>query len=156
MFEIVLLHPEVPAHMDNAIRLASNAGARLHIIDPVGFSLDEHIRHMGVHPQDAGRLLRHASWGEFLVTQQPDSQRMFALSPEGGQSVFEVAFAPGDWLIFGTEQQGLPPYLRGSFPPERSLRLPMVPGPRSLSLSNAVAITVYEGWRQNGFAQRLG
>ena len=96
-------------------------------------------------------MRRHASWPAFLAAEQPAPARLFALTTCGTRAVHDVAFAPGDWLVFGSETRGLAPELREAFPPDQRLKLPMVPGQRSLNLSNAVAVTVFEAWRQNGF-----
>ncbi|PAT31714.1 tRNA (uridine(34)/cytosine(34)/5-carboxymethylaminomethyluridine(34)-2'-O)-methyltransferase TrmL [Vandammella animalimorsus] len=152
MFEIVLVHPEIPPNTGNVIRLAANTGCRLHLIEPLGFSMDDrHMRRAGLDYHEYATVRRHASWGDFLASQEPDARRMFGLSTQGSQGVFETRFQPGDWLVFGTETRGLPAYLRESFPPQRCLRLPMLEGQRSLNLSNAVAVTVFEAWRQHGF-----
>ena len=97
-------------------------------------------------------MRRHADWDAFLAAMQPDPQRMFALTTRGTRQVHDVAFQPGDWLVFGSESRGLAPALRESFAPAQRLKLPMREGHRSLNLSNAVAVTVFEAWRQNGFA----
>ena len=95
---------------------------------------------------------RHANWQAFLDTVQPDQDRLFALTTKGSGQVFDTAFRPGDWLVFGAETRGLSEAVRAHFAPRRCLKLPMVAGQRSLNLSNAVAVTVFEAWRQNGFA----
>ncbi len=99
------------------------------------------------------QLTRHADWAAFLAAAQPDPLRLFALTTRGSRSVHDTAFAPGDWLVFGSETRGLAPELRDSFAPAQRLKLPMREGQRSLNLSNAVAVTVFEAWRQNGFGE---
>ena len=152
MFNIVLVEPEIPPNTGNVIRLAANTGCTLHLVEPLGFSMDDkHMRRAGLDYHEYADLLRHASWDAFLVAQQPDRGRMFALTTQGTRGVHDVRFAPGDWLVFGSETRGLAPALREAFAPRQRLRLPMRAGQRSLNLSNAVAVTVFEAWRQNGF-----
>lgn len=156
MFHIVLVEPEIPPNTGNVIRLAANTGCTLHLIEPLGFNFDDkHMRRAGLDYHEYATLHLHAHWQAFLEVQQPDLERMFALTTKGTRSPYTVAFAPGDWLVFGSETRGLPDAVRAHFPPERGLRLPMLPGQRSLNLSNAVAVTVFEAWRQNGFAGAL-
>ena len=154
MFHIVLVHPEIPPNTGNIIRLATNTGCHLHLIEPLGFSMeDRHMRRAGLDYHEYAQVRRHASWDAFTAAMQPDAARMFALTTKGTRWVHQVAFAPGDWLVFGSESRGLAPELREQFAPENRLRLPMCADQRSLNLSNAVAVTVFEAWRQNGFAQ---
>jgi len=156
MFHIVLVEPEIPPNTGNVIRLAANTGCRLHLVEPLGFSMDDkHMRRAGLDYHEYATLQRHASWEAFLATQQPDPHRMFTLTTRGTQSPYVVAFQPGDWLVFGSETKGISDTVRASFGPGQSLKLPMLPGQRSLNLSNAVAVTVFEAWRQNGFAAAL-
>lgn len=153
MFHIVLVEPEIPPNTGNIIRLAANTGCTLHLIEPLGFSMEDRLmRRAGLDYHEYARVLRHAHWSAFLQQAQPDPARMFALTTRGTQQVHSVAFAPGDWLVFGSETRGLAPALRDTFPAAQRLILPMVPGQRSLNLSNAVAVTVFEAWRQHGFA----
>ncbi len=153
MFNIVLVEPEIPPNTGNVIRLAANTGARLHLIEPIGFSMDDkQVRRAGLDYHEVARVLRHADWPTFLTAEKPDPTRMFALTTHGTRSVYDVAFQPGDWLVFGSETKGLDTELRQSFAPGQRLKLPMQAGQRSLNLSNAVAVTVFEAWRQNGFA----
>ncbi|HEY1229081.1 MAG TPA: tRNA (cytidine(34)-2'-O)-methyltransferase [Ramlibacter sp.] len=153
MFHIVLVEPEIPPNTGNVIRLAANTGCMLHLVEPLGFSMDDKLlRRAGLDYHEYAEVRRHASWEALLAAEQPPAQRMFAMTTHGSRPVHEVAFAPGDWLVFGAETRGLAPALRESFPPAQRLRLPMRPGQRSLNLSNAVAVTVFEAWRQNGFA----
>jgi len=153
MFHIVLVEPEIPPNTGNVIRLAANTGCTLHLIEPLGFSMEDRLmRRAGLDYHEYARVLRHAGWTAFLRTQQPDPARMFALTTHATRAVHDNRFEPGDWLVFGAETRGLPPELRETFAPAQRLRLPMVAGQRSLNLSNAVAVTVFEAWRQNGFA----
>jgi tRNA (cytidine/uridine-2'-O-)-methyltransferase len=110
------------------------------------------MRRAGLDYHEYTRVLRHASWEALLTSAKPEKDRMFAMTTRGSGSVYDVRFAPGDWLVFGSETQGLPVELREQFAPAQRLRLPMLAGQRSLNLSNAVAITVFEAWRQNAFA----
>ena len=152
MFNIVLVEPEIPPNTGNVIRLAANTGCRLHLIEPLGFSMDDkQMRRAGLDYHEYAPVTRHASWPAFLLAQTPDPTRLFAMTTRGSRNLFDVAFKPGDWLVFGSETKGLNAELRESFEPAQRLRLPMQPEQRSLNLSNAVAVTVFEAWRQNGF-----
>ncbi|HKB53220.1 MAG TPA: tRNA (cytidine(34)-2'-O)-methyltransferase [Ramlibacter sp.] len=152
MFHIVLVAPEIPPNTGNVIRLAANTGCTLDLIEPLGFSMEDRLmRRAGLDYHEYAQVRRQASWDAFLAARQPDPARMFALTTRGERLVNETAFRPGDWFVFGAETRGLPPELRESFLPGQRLRLPMRAGQRSLNLSNAVAVTVFEAWRQNGF-----
>ncbi|MGV3728722.1 tRNA (uridine(34)/cytosine(34)/5-carboxymethylaminomethyluridine(34)-2'-O)-methyltransferase TrmL [Hydrogenophaga sp.] len=156
MFNIVLVHPEIPPNTGNVIRLSANTGCTLHLVEPLGFSMDDkHMRRAGLDYHEYASLRRHADWASFLADESPDRQRMFAFTTRGSRNLFDNPFRAGDWLIFGSETQGLPESLRESFPTEQRLRLPMVEGQRSLNLSNAVAVTVFEAWRQLQFAKAV-
>ena len=153
MFNIVLVEPEIPPNTGNVIRLAANTGCSLHLIEPLGFSMDDkHMRRAGLDYHEYATLKRHASWAAFVRSEQPRAERMFALTTHGSLNAFEGLFQPGDYLVFGSETKGLDPTLRESFAPAQRIRLPMLAGQRSLNLSNAVAVTVFEAWRQNAFA----
>ncbi len=150
MFNVVLVHPEIPPNTGNVIRLCANAGARLHLIEPLGFPIDSaKMRRAGLDYHEFTTLKVHPDWQSFIDRERP--QRLFALSTRGRLRPDQVAFAAGDWLVFGSETAGLPDALRTRFDDRHLLRLPMRPGNRSLNLSNAVAIVVYEAWRQLGF-----
>jgi tRNA (cytidine/uridine-2'-O-)-methyltransferase len=152
MFNIVLVHPEIPPNTGNVIRLAANTGCRLHLVEPLGFSMEDRLmRRAGLDYHEYAQVLRHASWAALLQSEQPDLNRCFALTTKGSASVFDMRYRPGDWLVFGSETQGLSDAVRSQFRPAQWLRLPMRTGQRSLNLSNAVAVTVFEAWRQNGF-----
>ena len=152
MFHIVLVEPEIPPNTGNVIRLAANTGCTLHLVEPLGFSMDDALlRRAGLDYHEWADVRRHPGWTALLLAEEPDPARMFALTTHGGRSVYDTGFLPGDWLVFGAESRGLPPVLRETFPPAQRLRLPMQPEQRSLNLSNAVAVTVYEAWRQNSF-----
>ena len=153
MFHIVLVEPEIPPNTGNVIRLAANTGCTLHLVEPLGFSMEDRLlRRAGLDYHEFAPVKRHANWQALLDAEQPRRERMFALTTRGSRPAHELRFEAGDWLVFGAETRGLAPELRDSFfPPEQRLRLPMRPGQRSLNLSNAVAVTVFEAWRQNGF-----
>jgi tRNA (cytidine/uridine-2'-O-)-methyltransferase len=152
MFNVILFQPEIPPNTGNVIRLCANTGCNLHLIEPLGFSMeDRHMRRAGLDYHEYAETHQHASWQAFLATCQPQPSRIFAFTTRGSHSVFAQSFAAGDWLLFGSETAGLPAELRDGFPPEQRLRLPMREGQRSLNLSNAVAVSVFEAWRQNGF-----
>ena len=148
----MLVHPEIPPNTGNVIRLAANTGCTLHLIKPLGFSLeDKHLRRARLDYQEYAAVQEHASWAMFLITASPNPKRMFALTTKGTRIFTDVLFEAGDWLVFGAETCGLPNELRAQFQPSQQLRLPMRPGQRSLNLSNSVAICVFEAWRQRGF-----
>ena len=152
MFRIVLVEPEIPPNTGNIIRLAANTGCALHLIEPLGFSMDDKLmRRAGLDYHEYADVKRHASWQAFVDAEQPDRGRMFALTTRGSRHAHELAFLPGDWFVFGAESRGLAPELREQFATSQRIRLPMLQGQRSLNLSNAVAVTVFEAWRQNGF-----
>ena len=152
MFHIVLVEPEIPPNTGNVIRLAANTGCTLHLVEPLGFSMDDkHMRRAGLDYHEYADLRRHADWDAFMAQERPTPERMFALTTQGSRAAFGVRFQPGDWLIFGSETRGLSPELREKFAPTQRIKLPMLEGQRSLNLSNAVAVTVFEAWRQNGF-----
>jgi tRNA (cytidine/uridine-2'-O-)-methyltransferase len=152
MFNIVLVAPEIPPNTGNVIRLCANTGCSLHLIEPLGFSMDDkHMRRAGLDYHEYAQVRRHANWAAFLSAESPAPDRLFAFTTRGSQSVFENTFRAGDWLVFGSETQGLPEDLRERFPASQRLRLPMLPGQRSLNLSNAVAVSVFEAWRQSDF-----
>ena len=153
MFHIVLVEPEIPPNTGNVIRLAANTGCTLHLVEPLGFSMDDRLlRRAGLDYHEYAEVRRHADWEALLATERPAPDRMFALTTRGSTPAHGLVFRPGDWLVFGSETRGLSPELRERFPPAQRLRLPMREGQRSLNLSNAVAVTVFEAWRQNGFA----
>ena len=156
MFNIVLVEPEIPPNTGNVIRLAANTGCRLHLVEPLGFSMDDkHMRRAGLDYHEYAQVLRHADWQAFLSSQQPAPERLFALTTRGTGNLYDTHFQPGDWLVFGSETKGLSAQVRESFAPAQCLKVPMLPGQRSLNLSNSVAVTVFEAWRQNGFATAL-
>jgi tRNA (cytidine/uridine-2'-O-)-methyltransferase len=152
MFRIVLVHPEIPPNTGNVIRLAANTGCELHLVEPLGFSMDDKLlRRAGLDYHEYAPVRRHVSWDALIADCAPDPQRMFALTTRGSRPFAQVAWRPGDWLVFGCETSGLPPALHDTFSDTQRVRLPMRPEQRSLNLSNAVAVTVFEAWRQNGY-----
>ncbi len=153
MFRIVLVEPEIPPNTGNVIRLAANTGCELHLVEPLGFSMEDRLmRRAGLDYHEYADVKRHASWQALLEAEAPDPQRMFAFTTHASHPFAQVRWQPGDWLVFGCETRGLAPELRERFPAAQRVRLPMRPGQRSLNLSNAVAVAVFEAWRQNGYA----
>lgn len=154
MFNVVLVEPEIPPNTGNVIRLCANTGARLHLVRPLGFELsDKQLRRAGLDYHEYAALTVHDSFEALLAKEAPAPTRLFALTTRAQRTIADAAFQADDWLIFGSETRGLSPALRESFAPERRLRLPMRAHSRSLNLSNAVAVVVYEAWRQCGYAQ---
>ena len=152
MFEVVLYQPEIPPNTGNVIRLCANTGCRLHLIAPLGFRMDDReLKRAGLDYHEYAAVAVHESWA--ACQEALGERRAFAFSTRGSDHYDRVAFRPGDALVFGPETRGLPKELLEEFPLERRLRLPMRPGQRSLNLSNAVAVAVFEAWRQNGFAE---
>ncbi|MBS3801023.1 MAG: tRNA (cytidine(34)-2'-O)-methyltransferase [Thioalkalivibrio sp.] len=150
MLHIVLYEPEIPPNTGNIIRLAANTGVALHLIHPLGFELDSApARRAGLDYHELARVQEYDSLDQWRESVRPD--RVFAITTRGHTRFDTPAFRDGDALLFGPETRGLPPSLLTQFPPEQRLRLPMRPGSRSLNLANAVAIVVYEAWRQLGF-----
>lgn len=150
MFNIVLLHPEIPPNTGNSIRLAANTGARLHLVRPLGFDLsDRHLARAGLDYHDLANVQVHDDLASCLAAIGPT--RLFAFSTRGAERYDAVRFVAGDSFLFGPETRGLPRELLEGFPPQQVLRVPMRPSNRSLNLSNTVALVVYEAWRQNGF-----
>jgi tRNA (cytidine/uridine-2'-O-)-methyltransferase len=153
MFNIVLVHPEIPPNTGNVIRLAANTGCALHLIEPLGFSMDDrNLRRAGLDNHEYAPVRRHASWDDFLREAQPAADRLFAFTTKGSRPFAEIAWRAGDWLVFGSETAGLPETVRASFSATQRVRLPMRADQRSLNLSNAVAVAVFEAWRQCGYA----
>ncbi len=156
MFNIVLVEPEIPPNTGNVIRLAANTGCTLHLVEPLGFSMDDkHMRRAGLDYHEYASVIRHANWEAFLESAQPAANRLFALTTRGSRNVFDVQFQAGDYLVFGSETKGLSDVVRQCFPGNQAIKLPMVAGQRSLNLSNAVAVTVFEAWRQVQFLTKI-
>lgn len=154
MFNVVLVEPEIPPNTGNVIRLCANTGARLHLIEPLGFPIDSaKMRRAGLDYHEIASFTAHTGWDAFIAKENPDKSRLFAITTKGTRAVHDVSFQPGDWLVFGSETKGLGHRLEG-FPSTQRLRIPMRPDNRSLNLSNAVAVVVFEAWRQHGFADQ--
>jgi tRNA (cytidine/uridine-2'-O-)-methyltransferase len=150
LFDVVLFRPEIPPNTGNVIRLCANAGARLHLVEPLGFSMDDRqLRRAGLDYHELATVVVHRDWDACAAALA--GRRLFAVSARGTSRYTEIAYRAGDAFVFGPETAGLPPAMLESFPSEARIRLPMRPGNRSLNLSNAVAVVVYEAWRQHGF-----
>lgn len=155
MFDIVLHQPEIPPNAGNVIRLAANTGARLHLVEPLGFSMDDRqLKRAGLDYHEYASVRVHPDWPSCL--KELNAKRIFALTTSATHSVYDRRFQANDAFVFGSETAGLPKELLETFKPEMRLRLPMRPGNRSLNLSNAVAVTIFEAWRQIGFAMNGG
>ena len=151
MFDIVLFTPEIPPNTGNVIRLCANTGARLHLVEPLGFNFqDKQLERAGLDYRDLADVTIHHDWGACLAHLGAE-RRLFAFSARGTVRHTTVAFRAGDVLVFGPESTGFTDAMLQSFPEDRRLRLPMVPARRSLNLSNTVAIVIYEAWRQLDF-----
>lgn len=152
MFHVVLVSPEIPPNTGNVIRLCANTGCSLHLIEPLGFTLDDaRLRRAGLDYHEFAPLRVHRDWAAFVDRERPDPSRLFALTTRGTAAPHAVSLRPGDWFVFGSETRGLSAEDRERFDAGRRLRLPMRPDQRSLNLSNAVAVVVFEAWRQNDF-----
>lgn len=150
MFNIILYQPEIPPNTGNSIRLCANTGAHLHLVEPLGFDLSEpQLKRAGLDYHDLARVSVHADLATCLAAIAPS--RLFAIETDGVKAYHEAAFLPGDSFLFGRETSGLPAEVASTLPVHERLRIPMRPSNRSLNLSNAVAVVVYEAWRQNGF-----
>lgn len=153
MFNIVLVEPEIPPNTGNIIRLAANTGCHLHLIEPLGFSMEDKLmRRAGLDYHEYASVQHYKSWEDWCTQTQSQRQRMFAMTTKASHPLHQTSFQPADWFVFGPESRGLSMAQREQFPPQQRIRLPMLPTQRSLNLSNAVAVTVFEAWRQNDFA----
>ena len=149
MLHIVLYRPEIPPNAGNVIRLAANTGSHLHFVEPLGFSMDDkRLKRAGLDYHELAQLTVHRDWN---ACRKALPGRVFALSTKAARSYAEVDYAAGDAFVFGQETRGLPDAVLAAFAPQARLKLPMRPGNRSLNLSNAVAVVVFEAWRQLGF-----
>ena len=157
MVAIVLVHPEIPPNTGNVIRLAANTGAELHLVEPLGFRLeDRDLKRAGLDYHEYARLTVHRDWTACRrALGTPPARRWHALTTQGSCSLYESDLRRDDVLVFGCETAGLPKTILDEFTPEARLRIPMLPGMRSINLSNAVAVAVYEAWRQAGFANAV-
>ena len=150
MFDIVIVHPEIPPNTGNVIRLAANTGARLHLVEPLGFNLeDRQLKRAGLDYHDLASVTVHPDWPACRAAFA--GRRMFALTTRAKTSYAELRFREGDVFVFGPETAGLPDTILAEFSPGTRLKLPMREGNRSLNLSNTVAVVVYEAWRQQDF-----
>jgi tRNA (cytidine/uridine-2'-O-)-methyltransferase len=150
MFDVILYQPEIPPNTGNIIRLCANTSARLHLVKPLGFSLeDKQLLRAGLDYHEFATITVHEHWAECLECFK--DRRLFAVSTKGTQQYDLVDYATGDAFVFGPESRGLPAEILKSVAAQRCIRVPMVPGNRSLNLSNAVAVVIYEAWRQLGF-----
>ena len=150
MFNVVLYEPEIPPNTGNIIRLCANTGCTLHLIEPLGFDLDDKkLRRAGLDYAEWKNIQRHENWASFGTSAR--NKRIWALSTKGTLHHDEVAFEAGDYLLFGPETRGLPPKIREELGHEHVLRIPMLSDSRSMNLSNAAAVMVYEAWRQCSF-----
>jgi tRNA (cytidine/uridine-2'-O-)-methyltransferase len=153
MFKIILYEPEIPPNTGNIMRLAANTGCQLHLVRPLGFSLsDKQLERAGMDYRDNIDCVVHGDW--LQCRDALAGRRMFALTTRGSRRYDTVRFQTGDVLVFGSETRGLPPAVLDGFAPAHRLRIPMAAASRSINLANAVAIVIYEGWRQLGFAPR--
>ncbi|MDR2874410.1 MAG: tRNA (uridine(34)/cytosine(34)/5-carboxymethylaminomethyluridine(34)-2'-O)-methyltransferase TrmL [Methylobacillus sp.] len=151
MFHLVLYQPEIPPNTGNIIRLCANTGATLHLVEPLGFDLDDkQLKRAGLDYHEYATLKIHPDWQ--ACRDALDGHRMYALSTRGSRPYQEVEYRKDDVFVFGAETRGLPQELLETFPPDHRIRLPMLPRNRSLNLSNAAAVVIYEAWRQNGFS----
>ena len=154
MFAVVLVAPEIPPNTGNVIRLTANTATELHLVEPLGFRMDDRdLKRAGLDYHEYARVTVHRDFAacRAALSSGPE-RRWFALTTRGARSLYAARFAPGDVFVFGCETSGLPASLLGEFAADRRLAIPMRAGVRSLNLSNAVAVTVYEAWRQQGFA----
>ena len=151
MFNIVLFEPEIPPNTGNIIRLCANTGCQLHLIEPLGFRMEEKsLRRAGLDYREWAEVRIHKDYESFLRDEQPET--LYALTTKGRVCHSEARFCEGDYLMFGPETRGLPADIRAQIPQTQWLRLPMLPHSRSMNLSNAVAVMVYEAWRQLGYS----
>lgn len=151
MFDVVLYQPEIPPNTGNVVRLCANAGAKLHLIKPLGFSIDAPaLKRAGMDYAEFVDVAVHENWQECRAALA--GRRLFAMTTRGSGRHDQQAYRAGDVFVFGPESRGLPAEVLEEFAPERRIRLPMLPGNRSINLSNCVAVTVYEAWRQCGYA----
>ncbi|RWR03210.1 rRNA methylase [[Pantoea] beijingensis] len=147
MLNIVLFEPEIPPNTGNIIRLCANTGFQLHLIEPLGFTWDDkRLRRAGLDYHEFTHIKRHANYETFISNEAP--QRLFALTTKGTPAHSAVRYQQGDYLLFGPETRGLPTFILDALPAEQKIRIPMIANSRSMNLSNAVSVVVYEAWRQ--------
>ena len=154
MTAVVLFQPEIPPNTGNVIRLCANTGAELHLVEPLGFRWeDRSLKRAGLDYHEFARVFRHPDWAACKAALT--GRRCFAITTRGGRQYDKPGYCADDVFVFGRETSGLPAEVMAEFPEEHRLRLPMLPGQRSLNLSNAVAVTVFEAWRQSGFTDGI-
>lgn len=154
MLNIVLFEPEIPPNTGNIIRLCANTGFALHLIEPLGFAWDDkRLRRAGLDYHEFTAIRKHSNYQAFLQSEQPD--RLFALTTKGTPAHSAVSYRAGDYLLFGPESRGLPAEILNALPAQQKIRIPMMPESRSMNLSNAVSVVVYEAWRQLDYAGAL-
>jgi tRNA (cytidine/uridine-2'-O-)-methyltransferase len=154
MFDVILYQPEIPPNTGNIIRLCANTGVKLHLVKPLGFTLeDKQLLRAGLDYHEFATITVHETWADCAAGLK--GLRLFAVSTKGTQRYDLVDYAVGDAFVFGPESRGLPAEILGSVAVQQRIRIPMVPGNRSLNLSNAVAVVIYEAWRQSGFGARI-
>ncbi|WP_448565187.1 tRNA (uridine(34)/cytosine(34)/5-carboxymethylaminomethyluridine(34)-2'-O)-methyltransferase TrmL [Thalassotalea ganghwensis] len=151
MLDVVLFEPQIPPNTGNIIRLCANSGFRLHLIEPLGFDFDDKkLKRAGLDYHEFAATKRHKNYQEFLTTEQPN--RVLAITTKATNFYGDVSFQQGDYLLFGSETAGLPDYVRDQIPDQDKIRIPMLKDSRSMNLSNATAVIIFEAWRQMGFA----
>jgi tRNA (cytidine/uridine-2'-O-)-methyltransferase len=154
LFEIILFEPEIPPNTGNIIRLCANTGTALHLVEPLGFTLeDKQLQRAGLDYHEYASLMVHRDWA--ACREHFAARRLFAVTTKGATRYTELEFLAGDVFVFGPESRGLPAEILAEFSPSRRMRLPMLAHSRSLNLSNAAAVTIYEAWRQTGFAEGI-
>lgn len=150
MLDVVLFQPQIPPNTGNIIRLCANTGFNLHLIEPLGFDLeDKKLKRAGLDYHEFASLKRHANYQNFIEHEQP--KRILAITTKSTNYYGDIAFEKGDYLLFGSETAGLPEYVREQIPDQDKIRIPMIKDSRSMNLSNASAVIIYEAWRQLGF-----
>lgn len=150
MLDVVLFQPEIPPNTGNIIRLCANTGFRLHLIEPLGFSIeDKRLRRAGLDYHEFANLKRHANFDDFIASEMP--QRLFAVTTKASNYHHQVDFQLGDYLLFGSETKGLPEEVRQKIDDEKKIRIPMIKDSRSMNLSNSAAVIIFEAWRQLNF-----
>ncbi len=154
MLDVVLFQPQIPPNTGNIIRLCANSGFRLHLIEPLGFDLeDKKLRRAGLDYHEFAAIKRHKNYQQFIESEQP--QRILAITTKATNYYGDVEFTEGDYILFGSETAGLPEEVRQQIPDQDKIRIPMLEGSRSMNLSNATAVIIYEAWRQLGFANSV-
>ncbi|OKY26821.1 MULTISPECIES: tRNA (uridine(34)/cytosine(34)/5-carboxymethylaminomethyluridine(34)-2'-O)-methyltransferase TrmL [Thalassotalea] len=154
MLDVVLFQPQIPPNTGNIIRLCANTGFNLHLIEPLGFDLDDKkLKRAGLDYHEFAAIKRHKNFADFVNTEQP--QRILAITTKATNYYGDVSFSKGDYLLFGSETAGLTEEVRQQIPDEDKIRIPMIAGSRSMNLSNATSVIIYEAWRQLGFENSI-